>query len=136
MNNNDQVVEPMFANKVVVVTGGSSGIGKQVARDLLSRGSRVIICSNVPETLAQAQCQLRLASPEIDARVCDVRDTEQVRRLANHVLARYGQIDILINNAGYAVYRPFEESSLEEVLDMLMSICVARCAVPKPFCPA
>jgi short-subunit dehydrogenase len=53
-----------------------------------------------------------------------------VRQLADYVLTRYKQIDILINNAGYAVYRPFEESSLNEVLDIVdVNLCGAmRCA--------
>ena len=135
-DNGSQTNDPVFAGKVVVVTGGSSGIGKGVTKDLLSRGSQAIICSNVAANLAQARSELQLVAPQVDACVCDVRDTEQVRHLANYVLSHYGQIDILINNAGYAVYRPFEESSLEEVLDIVdVNLCGAmRCA--KAFLPS
>ena len=108
-----------FADKIVLVTGGSNGIGKQVAKDLLSCGAYVIICSNETENLHETHYKLRLVSPRIDACVCDVRNTDQVLHLAHYVLERYGKIDILINNAGYAVYRPFEESSLEEILDIV-----------------
>lgn len=125
-----------FAGQVVVITGGSSGIGKQLAMEFVRQGSQVIICGNSPEPLRQTQNQFREAGLEIDACMCDVRDTEQVQRLANHVLTRYGRIDILLNNAGYAVYRPFEESSLEEVLDLVeVNLCGAmRCA--KAFLPS
>lgn len=108
-----------FADKIVLVTGGSSGIGKQVAKDLLSGGAYVIICSNESKNLHEAHSQLLLVSPRIDACVCDVRNTVQVLRLAHYVLEHYGKIDILMNNAGYAVYRPFEESSIEEILDIV-----------------
>lgn len=108
-----------FASKIVLVTGGSNGIGKQVAKDLLSRGAYVIICSNESKNLHEAHSQLRSVSPRIDACVCDVRNTDQLLRVAHYVLERYGKIDILINNAGYAVYRPFEESSIEEILDIV-----------------
>jgi short-subunit dehydrogenase len=120
-----------FQNKVVVITGGSSGIGKQVARDLLYRRAQVVISSDIPDNLTAAKTELG-----VDARECDVRDAAQVRHLADYVLERYGRIDILINNAGYAVYRPFEESSLEEVLDIVdVNLSGAmRCA--KAFLPS
>jgi short-subunit dehydrogenase len=125
-----------FADKIVLVTGGSSGIGKQVAKDLLSRGAHVIICSNESEKLDEAHSQLRTVSPKIDAYVCDVRNTNQVLRLAHYVLDRYGKIDILINNAGYAVYRPFEESSIEEILDILDVNLSGAMRCTKAFLPS
>jgi len=134
--NSDQTGTPsVFAGKVVVVTGGSSGIGKQVAKDLLSLGGRVIICSRQPSKLEQARTELTRVGHQIDARVCDVRYTEDVNRLAEYVLRQYGQVDILVNNAGYAVYRPFEESSVEEVLDLLDVNLAGAMRCVKAFLP-
>ncbi len=99
-------------------------------------GSQVIICSHKPETLAKATTELQLAGYDVDAYVCDVRDTEQVKCLADHVLARHGWIDILINNAGYAVYRPFEESSLDEVLDLIDVNLAGAMRCTKVFLPS
>lgn len=107
-----------FVNKIVLVTGGSSGIGKQVAKDLLAMGARVIICSHETFKLEQARIELARAGP-VNACECDVRYTEQVNRLAGYVRKQHGYVDILINNAGYAVYHPFEESTLEEILDLV-----------------
>jgi hypothetical protein len=125
-----------FAGKVVVVTGGTRGIGKQLAKDLLGLGAQVIICSSQPLNVEQAHAELKQIASRIDALVCDVRDTEQVNRLANHVLTRYGCIDILINNAGYAVYRPFEESSIEEVLDLVDVNLSGAMRCTKAFLPS
>ena len=108
-----------FANKVVLITGGSSGIGQQIAHNLLRLGAHVIICSHQPERLEQARRELSMVGPQIDAIVCDIRQSDQIKHLIEHVLEVHGRIDMLINNAGYAVYRPFEESSEEEVLDLL-----------------
>lgn len=112
-------IDRVFTEKVVVITGGSSGIGKQVAGDLLRRGAYVIICSTEQTMLEEAHTELQLISHRIDSFVCDVQSTEQVFRLSQYVLERYRHIDILINNVGYAVYRPFEESSIEEIFDIV-----------------
>lgn len=124
-----------FGSKIVVVTGGSSGIGQQLAIDLSRCGARVVICSNDSGALKRAHVDLIRMGLEVDAHLCDVRSTDQVRNLADHVLLDYGQIDILINNAGYAVYRPFEESAVEEITDLLdVNLSGAmRCA--KAFLP-
>ena len=125
-----------FANQVVVITGGSSGIGKQLAVDFSRLGAHCIICSRASTVLIDTQAEFQQTNCNVDVQECDVRDTGQVHRLANHVLTHYGQIDILLNNAGYGVYRPFEESSLDEVLDLLdVNLAGAmRCA--KAFLPS
>ena len=135
MNSNQAGTDSVFAGKVVVVTGGSSGIGKQVAKDLLGLEARVIICSSQPSKLEKARTELTRVGHQIDARVCDVRYTEDVNRLAEYVLRQYGQVDILVNNAGYAVYRPFEESSVEEVLDLLDVNLAGTMRCAKAFLP-
>jgi short-subunit dehydrogenase len=135
-SHNTDKQDQSFADKIVLVTGGSSGIGKQVAKDLLSGGADVIICSNDSKNLHEAHSQLLLVSPRIDAFVCDVRNTDQVLHLAHYVLERYGKIDILMNNAGYAVYRPFEESSIEEILDIVDVNLFGAMRCTKVFLPS
>jgi short-subunit dehydrogenase len=96
--------------KVAIVTGGTSGIGEQVAKDLEGHGARTIACG---------LSAVAFPNNRIDVQVCDVRSNDQVARFVEYVLARYGTVDILINCAGFAVYRPFEESPASEVLDIL-----------------
>jgi short-subunit dehydrogenase len=124
----------VFENKVVVVTGGSSGIGKQLAEDLLVLGARVVICSHEPLPLEKARVELAEFG-QVDAFVCDVRDALQVNRLADYVLKKHGHTDILVNNAGYAVFRPFEESSVDEVLDLLDVNLAGAMRCTKAFLP-
>lgn len=115
MSSEDQT----FFGKIVLVTGGSRGIGKQLARDLSGLGAKVIICSHQSASLEQARKELVQSGLQVDAHLCDIRISAQVNEIVEYVLRQYGRIDILINNAGYAVYRPFEESSMDEVLDLL-----------------
>jgi short-subunit dehydrogenase len=104
----------------VVVTGGSSGIGKDVARAFLARGDEVVIVAEEPGRLAAAAGELSRASPRVEAVACDVGDPAAVARMVEAVLAR-GCPDVLVNNAGFAVYRTFEQSPLEE-LERLVNV--------------
>ncbi len=98
----------------VLVTGGSSGIGKHVAQMFLARGDEVVIVAEDPGRLAAATAELARVSPRVEGIVCDVSDSAAVSRMVQAVLGR-GCPDALVNNAGYAVYRTFEQSPLEEI---------------------
>lgn len=108
-----------FAGKVVVVTGGTTGIGRRVAEDFARLGAKVTICAPRDEDVRRAVAEMRSASLLVEGQACDVRHTAQIQALADRVLDREGRVDILINNAGFAVYRAFEESSTEEVVDIV-----------------
>ena len=105
--------------KIILITGGSSGIGKKLAHDLLRRGETVVIISHDQSRLATAERELRAVSPRVRAIPCDIRNTEDVQRAVAQILEEFGRLDVLVNNAGYAVYRAFEESSIDEVLDIV-----------------
>lgn len=125
-----------FADSVVVITGGSSGIGRQVARDLVARGSRVALCGIDASAVEDTGRELTALGGEVEAVVCDVRDDEQVERFAARVIGRWGPPDVLINNAGYAVYRPFEESSVSELIDIVDVNLAGAIRCTKAFLPA
>ncbi|NQY10614.1 MAG: SDR family NAD(P)-dependent oxidoreductase [Flavobacteriales bacterium] len=82
-------------NKKVLITGGGSGIGLAIMKQLLDEGASVIIAGRNKEKLEQVKTN----HPEISIEVCDVSDLEQVQHLANK-LTETGGIDILINNSG------------------------------------
>lgn len=88
-----------FKDKVALVTGGRSGIGYQIAKDLLGMGSKVIICSRKEEPLYKAKEEL-LAFGEVSAQVCDIRKEEDIANLVSFIKEKYGRLDILVNNAG------------------------------------
>jgi short-subunit dehydrogenase len=105
--------------RVVLITGGSSGIGKQLAADMVAAGDTVVIVAHEEPKLRAAERDLARSGPHVRAILCDVRRDEDVTRTVNAVLAEFGRIDVLVNNAGYAVYRAFEQSSTDEVLDII-----------------
>jgi NAD(P)-dependent dehydrogenase (short-subunit alcohol dehydrogenase family) len=96
--------------KVALVTGGGTGIGRAVARELVRTGARVAICGRRPEPLAAVEAELGddcLAVP------ADIREPEQVASLVDATLERFGRIDVLVNNAGGQFLAPAEEISLK-----------------------
>ena len=108
-------------DKLLLITGGSSGIGKQLAADLLASGATVIIVSERPDRLAQATAELSAISPNVRGIRCDVGDSDSVIQTREQVLSKYRCPDILINNAGFATYRTFENSNIEEI-ERLISV--------------
>jgi len=98
------------AGKVALVTGGGTGIGRAAALELARTGAKLAICGRRPEPLESVQAELGddcLAVPT------DVREPEQVAALVEQTLARFGRIDVLVNNAGGQFLAPAEEISLK-----------------------
>jgi NAD(P)-dependent dehydrogenase (short-subunit alcohol dehydrogenase family) len=90
-----------FRGKVVLITGGSRGLGLVLARQLASAGARVAICARDREELERAVEQLRACGVlDVHADVCDVREVESVRNWIRAVHRHFKAIDVLINNAG------------------------------------
>ena len=84
-----------------IVTGGSRGIGRETARQLLEEGARVTICGRKSETLEKARAELANATGgEIQAITADMMKADDVERLVEGAKMRYGGVDILVNNAG------------------------------------
>lgn len=112
-----------YANKVTVITGGSSGIGKGCAREFIRAGAQVIICSNNEAAGAAAVLELQAEARDAGESffvLCDVRKTEDLRDLIEGTVARHGRLDCLINNAGWhPPHRPIDDFSVEEFRDLL-----------------
>ncbi len=90
----------LFENRVAVVTGGGSGIGFAIARDLGMLGAKVAIASRKQERIEAAIAALAEAGVKVFGAVCDIRETEQVASLVDTVMKELGPIDVLVNNAG------------------------------------
>jgi NAD(P)-dependent dehydrogenase (short-subunit alcohol dehydrogenase family) len=95
---------------VALVTGGGTGIGRAVARELVRTGARVAICGRREEPLAATRAELGDACLAVQA---DVREPEDVERLVGETLERFERIDVLVNNAGGQFLAPAEEVSLK-----------------------
>ncbi len=103
-----------YSGRVVVVTGGTSGIGLAAARLLLEEGARVAICGRDPARLDAAVAQLAAPQGQLLARGCDVLDTAQVAAFAEAIAAwSGGRVDVLINNAGQGRVSTFTDTTDE-----------------------
>ncbi|RJF92567.1 SDR family oxidoreductase [Noviherbaspirillum saxi] len=84
-----------FAGKVVLVTGGTRGIGRAIAEAFLAGGAHVVVCGRrAPEQPVQSEERQAMFMP------VDVRDTEQVKSMVERIAADFGRLDIVVNNAG------------------------------------
>lgn len=90
-----------FAGKVVLVTGGTSGIGLAAATAFAQEGATVIVCGRTPSKWATAQANLP-SGVDIEYRPCDVRLEADVKALIQYIVSKYGQLDIAVNAAGVA----------------------------------
>src|ERR1051326_4462903 len=105
--------------KIALVTGASSGIGRDTAIDLAQRGATLAICARRADRLEQTLAECRRHAPASRAYPCDVLDREQIRRTAAAARADLGPIDILINNAGVSAYHLFTEAPEEEFEELM-----------------
>ena len=106
-------------NKTVVITGGNSGIGKALGFAFARRGSTVIILARNKQRLQQALKHLHVYNKKSAAYACDITNRKTVEKTVKAILQTYGKVDILINNAGYGMYKGFHESTHEELRSMM-----------------
>jgi short-subunit dehydrogenase len=96
--------------QVVLITGASAGIGAALAQTLATRqaGVRLVLAARNQEKLEAVSEQCRQAGAEVLTLVADMAQTEQVQALAEKAIAHFGQVDVLVNNAGYGQLGPAE----------------------------
>src|SRR5436190_15762073 len=91
-----------YSKKVVIITGGSSGIGKGCAQEFVRAGSHVVICcNNEAEGLDVVAGLQEQGAGSAVFFYCDVRVMEDIKKLIDETVSRFGRIDCLINNAGW-----------------------------------
>ena len=125
-----------FSDQVVMVTGGSSGIGLAAALKFSREGARVAILARGEERLNNAAQEIHQAAPDavVLSLVCDIRSEQQVQRAYERVTSDLGALQVVVNNAGWGFNAPVEETSLEMFQEMMEVHCtgyflVAREAV-------
>ena len=122
-------------DKVVIITGGSSGIGKALAEVFSQRGSKVLITGRNKEDLLNAQQNLKAKGLEVAVFQADVSTENDNRMMVEEALRLFGRIDILINNAGISMRALFEDFSLDafrKVMDINFygTVYATRYALP------
>lgn len=111
-------------DKVAVVTGGGTGIGKGISRSLVEAGARVVIAQPTLEKAEQAAVELRAEGFEILPVAVDIRSRAMVRELIDQTVQAWGGIDILVNNAAItgaraaAAFLDFTDELLDETVDV------------------
>lgn len=108
-----------FNGQVILITGSSNGIGKRLAIDLAARGAIVAGCGRSIPRLKDTLKEVRRLSPSSTMIGCDVGDSEQVRGMVGKVIADFGKIDVLVNNAGIGMRRSFIETDLKTIEDII-----------------
>lgn len=103
-----------IAGKVVLITGGSTGIGEETARHLAALGAKVAIAARRKDKLDAIASELGAAGHAVRAYALDVTDKQQVEAVVAGVVADFGRLDVLINNAGIMPIRPMSEVNTDE----------------------
>lgn len=101
----------LFKGKVAVITGGATGIGKEIAARLAGLGAKIVIAGRKEGHLKSGYGELRKITKNIMAIKTDIRDEQEVENLFRQTKEKFGGIDILVNNAGGQFIAPFERIS-------------------------
>ena len=106
-------------NKAVIITGGTSGIGKALAHEFGSKGSQIFITGRNQQALDQTLEELRKNGVQAMGMTADVSVEEDNKKMAEACLREFGKIDILINNAGISMRAVFQEVDLDVVKEVM-----------------
>src|SRR5512134_4186826 len=98
----------ILQDRVALVTGGSRGIGKAIARALAHEGAKVALCARNADAIRKAADEISPGGGRVLGFRADVTDKADVRNLVQAIVARWGQIHILVNNAGVNARIPIE----------------------------
>jgi len=112
----------VYAGKVVILTGASQGIGRALALELAAQRPRLVLASRDADTLEAVAAQCRARGAEALAVPTDVTDEAACRALVEKAVARFGGVDVLVNNAGIGMVARFDETSDLTVYDRLMRV--------------
>jgi NAD(P)-dependent dehydrogenase (short-subunit alcohol dehydrogenase family) len=103
-----------FANKIVLVTGGSRGLGLVLARQLAAEGAYVAICARDEAELQRAEADIARFGAKVLGIPCDLTDRTQIEAMLDQVRRRLGPVDVVVNNAGVIQTGPHEEMTPDD----------------------
>ena len=104
-----------FKDKVVLITGASSGIGKESAIEFAKLGANIVLVARRKEKLEQVADELKKFNVTILTCQCDVSNKDQVKEMSKTVLEEFDSVDILVNNAGFAIYGSVSDLTIDEI---------------------
>lgn len=103
-----------FRNRLVVITGGSRGLGLVLARRFADEGAALVLCARDGEELAAAAKELRGRAPFVATYVCDLANRSEIGQLFDRIRREIGSVDVLVNNAGIIQVGPLETMALDD----------------------
>lgn len=111
----------LLKDKVVLITGGATGLGRAMGERFLALGAKLAICGRREEVLQSAAEEMSAGGGEVFHHSCDVRDPSQVEALVNAIEGHYGSLDVLVNNAAGNFISPTERLS-HRAVDAVLNI--------------
>ena len=110
-----------YTDKVVIITGGSKGIGAGCVRAFVAAGARVVFCARAEQTGQSMENEVNQLGPgEAHFVRCDISKVDEIQQLVETTVARHGRLDCLINNAGWhPPHQPIDDFSIAEFRDLL-----------------
>jgi gluconate 5-dehydrogenase len=115
-----------LTGKTAIVTGGSRGIGAEMAVGLAEAGANLMLCARRAEWLDETVAQFRANNFNVEGKICDVAKAEDIQAVVDETVKVFGRVDILINNAGISWGAMPEEMPLakwQQVLDVNLTGC-------------
>jgi len=124
-----------YSGKVVVITGASSGIGKESAKEFAKLHASLALVSRDRNKLEDIAKELSKYKTEILICQCDVSQKDQVSKMSQEVLEKFGTIDVLINNAGFGIYNIIKDTKTEEIESQMATNYFGMVYCTKAFLP-
>jgi len=127
----------MYTDKVVIITGGSKGIGKGCVEVFVGAGAKTVFCARSSDEGEALARKLNASGPgETNFVQCDVSKVDEIQNLIDTTIPKYGQLDCLVNNAGWhPPHKPIDDFSVEEfheLLDLNLVSIFAACKFALP----
>jgi short-subunit dehydrogenase len=110
---------PSFTGQVVVITGGSRGLGFAMAQEFAGRGAKLVICGRDADVLHEAEQRLLAMRTEVLALRCDIAQQYEAEDLIRQATERFGRVDVLVNNAGQIAVGPIESQTIADFQDAM-----------------
>lgn len=124
-----------YSGKIVVITGASSGIGKESALEFAKLHASVVLVSRDKNKLEEVAKELSKYQTQILVCACDISQKDQVNQMSKQVLEKFGTVDVLVNNAGFGIYGNFNDLKAEEIESQMTTNYLGMVYCTKTFLP-